>query len=213
MRTTAISKRDNVRLFHILNSAKNHGSAVVDSENYLRELNVEIEDNKQPIQFYPNYNEYIHRWAPYVQGFSASFVQSILDKYKAVYGDPFVMDTFAGCGTVSVQAKLNGLKSFGVELNPYLQYVANTKLNTWEVHPGQLLNAFNSLRFTKVAAPPPFLKSKEHFNPGVLANLLKIKHAISSFQYRSRHIKNLLRLAFSSILIDSSNLKRSKWLG
>jgi DNA modification methylase len=212
MKTATTSKKHNVRLFHILNSAKNYGSAVVDSERYLRELNVEIEENKQPIQFYSNYNEYIHKWAPYVQGFSASFVQSIIDKYKGIYKNPFIMDPFAGCGTVSVQAKLNGLKSFGVELNPYLQYVANTKLNTWEVDSKQLLNAFNSLRFTKLACPPPFLRSNQHFNPGVLTNLLKIKYAINSLN-TNPDIKNILRLAFSSILIDVSNLKRSPCLG
>ena len=61
---------------------------------------ITIPENIQPIQFTPNINEHIHRWAPYVQGFSASFVQSILDRHKKEYPDPVVLDPFAGCGTV-----------------------------------------------------------------------------------------------------------------
>ena len=61
---------------------------------------ITIPENIQPMQFTPNINEHIHRWAPYVQGFSASFVQSILDRYKKEYPDPVVLDPFAGCGTV-----------------------------------------------------------------------------------------------------------------
>ena len=94
----------------------------MDAAPYIEELGITIPENIQPIQFTPNINEHIHRWAPYVQGFSASFVQSILDRYKMEYPRPVALDPFAGCGTVLVQAKLNGYISFGTELNPFLQF-------------------------------------------------------------------------------------------
>jgi len=115
-----------------------------------------------------------------------------------------------------VQAKLNRLRSFGVELNPLLQFVAQTKLNSWDIYPKNLLKAYYCLDYGKVASPPEFLKSDHHFKKGVLNNLLKIKYAVDSYSPRNEEqteIKNLLRLAFSSILIESSNLKRSPCLG
>lgn len=209
-------REHNVRLFNIFQSPKKNGSAITDSVRYLRELGIVIEDNRQSIQFTPNYDEKIHGWAPYVQGFSASFVQSIIDRHANKYDNPIIMDPFSGCGTVLVQAKLNGIKSFGVELNPLLQFVANTKINSWDISPKEFIGVCKSLKFNKVGSSPSFLKSQLHFKSGVLNNLLKIKQAVDSYTPKSssqRKIKDLIRLAFSAILIDSSNLKRSPCLG
>jgi hypothetical protein len=76
------------RQINILQSPKNNGTAFADSKKYLRELDVEIENSHQPIQFLPNTKEQIHRWSPYVQGFSAKFVQKVFDKYKHQYRNP-----------------------------------------------------------------------------------------------------------------------------
>jgi DNA modification methylase len=214
--TQVLEKEQDVRLFNILRSPKKNGSATIDSVKYLKELGISIEENRQTIQFSPNHNERIHGWAPYVQGFSASFVQSIIDRYVEEYSDPFIMDPFSGCGTVLVQAKLNGIKSFGVELNPLLQFVADTKVNSWDISPEEIITVYKSLRYNKSGNSPSFLKSHLHFRNGVLDNLLKIKQAINSFIPKGNEqekIKNILRLAFSAILIDSSNLKRSPCLG
>ena len=70
------------RKINIRNSPKRGGSSTADSVPYLKELNITISQNAQSIQFTPNINEHIHRWAPYVQGFSALFVQSIFEQYK-----------------------------------------------------------------------------------------------------------------------------------
>jgi hypothetical protein len=56
-----------------------------------------------------------------------SFVQSIFDQYKYEYKNPIVFRSITGCGTVQVQAKLNGFKSVGNELNPLLKFIAETK--------------------------------------------------------------------------------------
>ena len=202
---------------NILRSPKKEGSSDIDSIPYLNKLNVEIFENKQPIQFTSNINERIHRWAPYVQGFSASFVQSILDRYKTEYDNaPVILDPFAGCGTVLVQAKLNGYKSFGTELNPLLHFIADTKLNCWDISPNYLLKVHNSMQRNKRSPAPSFLKSHTQFNGGVLRNLEIIKgeiEAIEAETEKQRKVKDLIRLTFSSILIDSSNLKRSPCLG
>lgn len=210
------TKSVDARKTNILKSPKRGGSCQEDSQPYLRELGITISENKQAIQFTTNLNECVHRWAPYVQGFSASFVQSVFDRIGRTYTSPRILDPFAGCGTVLVQAKINGYESFGVELNPLLQFIASIKLNSWTVRPKQLLKIYDSLPRDVLIREPVFLKSEKQFNPGVLTNLKRVKGGIDSFIPKSaeqKMIKNLLNVAFASILIDCSNLKRTPCLG
>ena len=71
-----------------------------DSEPYLRELGVPIVDARQRIQFHVNRRAPVHRWSPYVQGFSAEFVGAVLDRHWADYAfdrrDALVYDPFTG---------------------------------------------------------------------------------------------------------------------
>lgn len=203
---------NDVRKKNILSSPKFGGSCDIDSKPYLKELGIEIVERRQPIQFTSNLGEHVHRWAPYIQGFSASFVQSILDQYKNDYKSPVILDPFAGCGTVLTQGKLNGYKSMGTELNPLLQFIANAKVNSWDVSPELLNETFSSIPKNLRTPAPEFLKSENQFNKGVLRNLELLKGGIDSISTETK-VKNLILLAFSSILIDCSNLKRTPCLG
>lgn len=207
-------KKITARQINILNSPKQSGNCNRDSEPYLEKLKIDIINKQQPIQFSPNVNEAIHRWAPYVQGFSASFVQSIFNQYKDQYINPTVLDPFTGCGTVQVQSKLNGYKSVGTELNPLLKFIAETKINTWDISPKELLKVYNQLDLSKPSPAPIFLKSENQFAKEVLRNLELLKGGIDRLSVKTNpKIVDLLKLAFSSILIDVSNLKRSPCLG
>ncbi len=208
------AKEYTARQINIINSPKHLGHCDIDSEPYLRKLGIDILNKKQPIQFSPNVNEAIHRWTPYVQGFSASFVQSIFDQYKYDYKNPTVLDPFTGCGTVQVQSKINGYKSFGTELNPLLKFIAETKLNSWNVSPKELSEIFNKLDLSTPVIAPQFLKSEKHFSKEVLTNLELLKGGINGLSSKTNQkIVDLLNLAFFSILVDVSKLKRSPCLG
>ena len=205
-----------IRRRNVLSSPKFGGSCDIDSKPYLKELGIEIIERRQPIQFTSNFGEHVHRWAPYIQGFSAAFVQSILDQYKDEYKSPVILDPFAGCGTVLTQSKLNGYKSIGTELNPLLQFIADTKVNSWDVNPELLMEVFSSIPRDLRTPAPEFLKSENQFNREVLKNLEFLKGGIDSISAKTRKlkkVKDLLLLAFSSILINCSNLKRTPCLG
>lgn len=211
-----INNKINIRRKNILASPKFGGSCDIDSIYYLNKLGVEIIESRQPIQFTPNFGEHVHRWAPYIQGFSSSFVQSVFDQYRKDYKSPVVLDPFAGCGTVLVQSKLNGHKSVGTELNPLLQFIADTKANSWDVTPELVSRLYTSIP-KKIKTPAPdFLKSENQFDNRVLKNLELLKGGIDNISAKTKEQKqaqNLILLAFSSILIDCSNLKRTPCLG
>ncbi len=206
-----------VRRRNVLRSPKQYGSADEDARPYLDEMGLELLPVPQPIQFQPNTSEVVHRWSPYVQGFSASFVQRTIERYKDEYRSPVVLDPFAGSGTVLVQAKMNGLASWGVELNPLLHFVSQVKVSSWHVSAERFLRiAEQVLVSQKFAEPPEFLKSESHFRPAVLFHLRRLKGGIDSLQptdEEEAQIRNLLLLAFAAILVDSSNLKRAPCLG
>lgn len=205
-----------IRQRNILRSPKRNGNAEVDSQPYLKELGVELINNVQPIQFFKNTHDMVHRWSPYVQGFSSKFVQNIFDQYKQEYNSPIVFDPFLGSGTVLVQAKLNHYNSYGVELNPLLHFIAETKTQTWQVNPERLEKISHNLRKTRTSHAPVFLKSDKHFKQKVLENLEIVKSGIDNFipdSSEDKLIKDLMTIAFSSILIECSNLKRTPCLG
>ena len=205
-----------VRRKNVLSSPKFGGSCDIDARPYIKELGIEIIERWQPIQFTSNFGEHVHRWAPYIQGFSATFVQSILNQYKKDYESPVILDPFAGCGTVLTQSKLNTYKSIGTELNPLLQFIADIKVNSWDVNPEILMQTFSSIPRNLRMPAPNFLKSENQFNKEVLKNLEFLKGGINSIPAKTPKqlkIKNLILLAFSAILIDCSNLKRTPCLG
>lgn len=209
-------KKLTVRQFNIIRSPKQNGTARDDAKPYLSELGIEIINKPQPIQFQKNSDERVHRWSQYVQGFSAEFVERTIADHEQDYQSPVVFDPFAGSGTVLVQAKLNHCEVYGVELNPLLQFIARTKINTWHINPDKLLNVSNNLPPNQDYKAPEFLKSEQHFKPVVLKNLEKIQGGIINFNPTTEEeqgIKDLMLVAFSSILVDCSNLKRSPCLG
>lgn len=205
-----------VRLKNRINSPKKGGTSDIDSKPYLIDLGIEITSNQQSIQFTPNSSELVHNWSPYVQGFSANFVQSQIDKYEESYSSISIHDPFAGSGTVLVQSKLNGIPSSGTELNPLLQFIANSKMSSWNLAPNFLMDTYERLPKGKKIDAPDFLKSEKHFKPKILKNLELLKGRIFSFTPMTDDEQialNLIKVAFASILIDCSNLKRSPSLG
>jgi DNA modification methylase len=207
--------KEDVRKKNINNSPKKNGSSDIDSKPYLDELGILIEDETQAIQFRDNNDYHIHRWTPYIQGFSASFVQSTLDKHKYDYVEPKILDPFSGSGTVVVQSKVNGLYAFGNEINPWMADVANVKVNALKINTLKLRSFLNNLRFTRKVKAPSFLQNTKHFDEKILSELRKLKYSInnSGIDKEDAYTQKSLEVAFASILIPCSNLKRSPCLG
>ncbi len=165
------------------------------------------------IQFNPNEELPVHRWWPYVQGFSADFVRGALRTYGIRRGAT-VLDPFSGSGTVSVEARLAGAQAVAVELMPVAASVIRAK-HAWSVSPLALRRAGDDLvRRARVTAPgaPPFLReTRRQFSPGALSTLLRLRAALA--KVRQGEVRSLLELSFASILVASSRLKRSPCLG
>lgn len=166
------------------------------------------------IQFRPNTDEPVHRWWPYVQGFSAGFVRAIAQRHGIGPGTS-VLDPYAGSGTVPVVARALGAEAIGVELMPISAFVARAK-QRWAVPPDALRSAARELLRTAPRGRPserPFLRETDRqFAPGPLDRLLRLRRALFDLDAEPA-VSELLRLAFARILVDASRLRRSPCLG
>ncbi|MFD3158862.1 DNA methyltransferase (plasmid) [Haloimpatiens sp. FM7330] len=78
------------------------------------------------VTFINNKNISIHRWYPYIEGFSQGFVKKILNKFPK---NVLVYDPFNGSGTTSLTCCYEGTKVVASEVNPLMRFIAETKVN------------------------------------------------------------------------------------
>lgn len=173
--------------------------------------------------FRPNKVEPVHRWYPYMEGFSGEFVGRVLDEFV---GDTrMVLDPFSGCGTTGVEAFVRGLHTIGIEINPFMTFVADTKTNGLaalqralqggRVDLSEFCNYFFLLQME--AGEPPdredvlsaLYLDKEYFATPVLEKIKAIKTWILKQEQESPELGGILRLALAAILVEVSNMTRA----
>ncbi len=90
----------------------------------------------------------IHRWVNWIAGFSADFVNSVLDRYLGpdAVGRACVLDPFAGVGTTNLEALRRGFHTCGFELNPFAALAARCKLGTARVDLDRLRGTIDRYR-------------------------------------------------------------------
>lgn len=164
--------------------------------------------------FGDNKSRPIHRWVPWIAGFSSEFVRDIFSHYILAKktGSVTVLDPFCGVGTTLVEGLLHGYNALGFEINPYAALAARAKMEAVAVSPSQ----FNSciIKFQAymegrangdaLASPPTYFKSRipffgEHAEHKILRALRFIR------AIRVPPIRDLFSLAFGSVMVSLSN--------
>jgi DNA modification methylase len=181
-------------------------------ERFERENGVALGRYAGPITFRSNETLPVHRWWPYVQGFSAEFVEGVLRTHSAGSGAT-VLDPFAGSGTTLVEARRASARALGTELLAPAVLAARVKTD-FELDPASLERAAARVARSAVQrrpGTPPFLReTRRQFTPQHLADLTRLRDALPS---ERSAVSDALRLAFGRILIPSSRLHRSPCLG
>jgi len=158
----------------------------------------------------------LHRWVPWVAGFSSAFVSDCLEKYLPGRSRKprWVLDPFAGVGTTLVEAFTQGHNVMGFEVNPYAALATKSKLEALKVSARQLDGAIAdfekfmkkkemSSRLPESIPPPGFSGRTELFCPLVERKVLyalDFIHALSNAR-----IRNLFRIALGSVMVSMSN--------
>ena len=159
-----------------------------------------------------NKNEPIHRWYPYIEGYSSCLIAEELKMLLSLQPDiKTIYDPFCGTGTTSLVAATHGIKSFYSESNPFMQSVIETKINCVRnldqdtVIPKliEYLTLINAIRVENHSSWNGFEK---FFGEKQLNELLTIKGLI--FKEDNESVKNILALALSSIVVKVSKMIR-----
>lgn len=154
----------------------------------------------------------VHRWVPWIAGFSSDFVKSVLNTGLDKKGT--VLDPFAGVGTTLVEAVLAGYKAIGFEINPYAALACSTKLSAHLIDVTSIkshilkLKAFfkdnvSSGYIPKSEAPAGFRTRADFYSPSVLYKVLIIQDFISTIGDSVE--QNLFKLAFAATMVSYSN--------
>jgi len=171
--------------------------------------------------FTQNRTEPLHRWVPWIAGFSSSFVGSVLqaasDRNPA---NALVLDPFAGVGTTLVEAMAGGHNSLGFEINPYAALVCRAKLACLTYDIDQLRRALgmfrermaNSASREPRSQPPREFKSRvPFFSPAVER---KVLHALDFIaELDEDWLRDVFRVALGSVMVGFSNYSYEPSLG
>jgi len=154
----------------------------------------------------------VHRWYRFKEGYSKDLVHLILGSLGIRVND--CLDPFGGSGTTSLACQETSIRCHSIEVNPFLQHLAKSKLNT-----RYTLNGFNDaletvkhslIRCIDDDFEEPIMSTlterpdldKWLFSRPVLQAVLALRHCFSSVHPL---YSNLFLVVLASILTDVGN--------
>lgn len=172
--------------------------------------------------FSENHDLALHRWVPWIAGFSASFVAGVLDAARVRGRRLNVLDPFAGVGTTLIEALRRGDDAIGYEINPYAALACRAKTGAAaydtaafaaEIERFDDYGADESRLNDAPAARRPggFRSRVPFFSPAVERQVLACIDFIE--QQTVDWIKDLFRVAFGSVMVGFSNYSYEPSLG
>ena len=169
--------------------------------------------------FLPNHSVAVHRWYPYIEGFSSGFVSSLIDEFGS--SSSILYDPFAGTGTTVQVACTRGLRSYYSEINPFMRMVVEAKTNglrTVVRKHKELRNYFAQILKMVMEEPVSAQKAKsvqadvfgkrKFFTGSRLVEVLSIKHAIETITPDRKEFRNLALVTLGAIAVSSSEMIR-----
>lgn len=168
------------------------------------------------MQFNKNKAEPIHRWYPFVEGYSKEFIQSIVNEQHEKV--ECCLEPFSGSGTTALELQKLGIKCISFEVNPFMYMLAKVKLEKkYTVDKAKYY--FTKIKqrrckFKNIELSQEFPTLHENdkvkkWNYDVEVGLAveKLKKAISRID--DEIYRDLFTIVLASILLEVSNLYRN----
>lgn len=170
-----------------------------------------IKNSGQLGTFVLNKKEPIHRWYKYDEGYSSEFIYKEIEKLPIKPISLF--EPFAGSGTTPLVASSMGVQSFYTEMNPFMRFVTDTKINSVRRSVKKKKEVINILsdfsNFIKNASIPieeNILMGgfEKFYRPEVLSELLFIKYHINDLP--NDECRSLAKISLAAIAVTVSKM-------
>jgi DNA modification methylase len=150
----------------------------------------------------------IYNWYPYKHGYARGLVSNLIDEMSIEPGMK-VLDAFCGGGTTLLACQEKGIQSLGVDIVPFAVFLSNTKVDNYNYKKVmKYIEYFKENGIEIVDYPGTDIVTIEKaFNKKMLNYLYSLKKEIDKVE--EEKYKNLLLLAFFSILEESSKTSKS----
>lgn len=187
-------------------------------ENYQVNLNSDYRNLVVPNG---NSEEAFHRWFHVKEGFSSQILGRVLEdtgllrKPKLTLLDPFVGGGTTIVSALSLGRKNNSVSAYGIECNPFLKFVAQTKINAMRSKKGDLRKFIQSVvnhaksqkrTFYRIPELSTFNNSK-YFGQGQIEQLARLKLAIEKIEGLKLD-KDIAMLCLAGIIEPASYLRK-----
>lgn len=177
------------------------------------------EDYGRIMHFGKNKKLPIHRWYPFVEGYSKEFIESIINEQKNK--PKLCLDPFSGSGTTATELQSMGIDCISFEVNPLMYKLSRVKISSnkysidiikediiklkSEIYNNNVEPILNLQVFKTLVENEE--KKKWNLNKKIYFAVQKIKKAISKIE--NILYQDLYTIALANILIDVSNLYRN----
>lgn len=178
-------------------------------------------DSRLGMTFRDSKQEPVYNWYPYVEGFSAEYLKNLILRLSVQ--PSAIYDPFGGCGTTQLTASLSGIKSYFSEINPFMTFVAETKIvsSAWarnnykffckevddfikRIQKSSLKSLSKHISLNEYYAAFP---GRDFFEEKDIRELLAIKQMASQYSCET-HLYNILMLSCAANAVSSSNMTR-----
>ena len=172
--------------------------------------------------FSENRDRALHRWVPWIAGFSGSFVAGVLDAVRNRRRRMRVLDPFAGVGTTLIEALKQGDDAVGYEINPYAALACKVKSHVLDYDVTTLETTIarfeeygeeeSWLNAGPASGQPRGFRSRVPFFSDTIE-----RQALACLDFISEEttecVKDLFRVAFGSVMVSFSNYSYEPSLG
>ena len=171
--------------------------------------------------FDKNRDVFVHRWYPFVEGYSKEFIEEIIQELPSP--PKCAMEPFCGSGTTPVELQSHNVKCYSFEVSPFMHLLAKVKLEqtydelTFKYYRNKIADSLsNPLQDIRTKESVPFGHTvvyktgmkKWNFHNTSLDGILDIRHAIR-MEIDDERYKKLFTIALASIILKSSNMFRN----
>lgn len=171
--------------------------------------------------FDKNKNVLVHRWYPFVEGYSKEFIEDILNELPS---EPTcALEPFCGSGTTPVELQNHGIPCYSFEVSPFMYLLAKVKLErsydeatllryrdkvakSLET-PIENIRSVEKLPFGDTVVKRGD-KKKYNYHDSSIDGLLDVRYAIRTEIDDDRYVK-LFTIALASIVLQTSNMFRN----